>query len=284
VILIRPSKFVVESGDYILHTTLSASTKIEAIKKMHEEESEQVLTDKMNLCYVAFTRPELRLYAFNYFKDKNFGIILHQGLIQIDHQQNEDGSITVSKGTLTNKEHDQKKSSQFFEPLNVSDRLWFPDIAFTKKTDLTEPTGLSDEQRFGSQFHLLMAELNSAEELDVKLDSLLLEGSVDVQFKDMLKERIEDVFKDPAYNQLFTDALDYMNEQGIIIDEENSKRPDKVILKKDQTIILDYKTGIQKPSDFKQMKEYIQLLQEMSFPDVSGYLYYTSNNELIPIT
>lgn len=277
------SKFLVESNDYILHTSLSANTKIEAIKKMHKEESDQILTDKMNMCYVAFTRPEYRLYAFNYYKEKNFGKNLHLGLIELDHEADENGTILISRGEPTAKFDHSAVPSAFFEPMNISDRLWFPDIAFSKKKDISDSTGLSDEQRFGSQFHLLMAEINSPDEIEHKLNELTLEGHIDKNFNKRLKEKIRLVFDDVDYKSLFSGAIDYMNEQSIIIDEENSRRPDKVILKKESTIILDYKTGIKKPIDHKQMLEYVSLFRKMKFPEVKGYLYYTGENELIAV-
>lgn len=278
------SKFLVESDDYILHTTLSASTKIEAIKKMHKEESEHIFTDKMNLCYVGFTRPEYRLYAFNYCKDKNFGRILHQGLSELEHNTNEDGSISIIRGEKLKKKEHKDVPTEFFEPENISDRLWFPDIAFSKKKDLLDDSGLTDEQRFGSQFHLLMAEINSLNELETKIDSLTLEGIIDLSYKELLQTKVREVFKDPVFESLFVDALDYMNEQSIIIDDENSRRPDKVIFKKDTTIILDYKTGMQTAKDIKQMQEYVRIFRQMGYPEVKGYLYYTNKNELLPVT
>jgi ATP-dependent exoDNAse (exonuclease V) beta subunit len=201
------SKFLVESDDFILHTTLSASTKIEAIKKMHSEESENILTDKMNLCYVAFTRPEYRLYAFNYYKEKNFGRILHEGLSELEHEQNEDGYLTITRGSSQKNEGQTQKPTEFFEPINIQDRLWFPDIAFSKKKDLSEPSGLSEEQRFGNQFHLLMAELNAADELTSTLETMTIQGIIDLSFKDRLNLRVQDVFKDPKFNSLFAGSL-----------------------------------------------------------------------------
>jgi len=53
-----------------------------------------------------------------------------------------------------------------------------------------------------------------------------------------------------------------------------------MILKKSETIILDYKTGVPNEKDTKQMKEYIATLQKMEMPDVKGYVFYTYNNEL----
>lgn len=277
------SKFLVESEDMILHTSLSGSTKIDAIKNMHTEESEQVFTDKMNLCYVAFTRPEFRLYGFNFFKGNNFGKALHDGLLKLNHEYDEDGKVILQFGTENRLETQKSDETNFFEPLNSIDQLWFPDIAFSRKKELKNDKCLSDEQRFGNQFHLLISEINSKDQISDSIKDLQDQGRIETQFAKKLNEKIIDLFNDPEYHSLFVDAIDHMNEQSIIIDEENSRRPDKVILKKDSTIILDFKTGMKKPVDIKQMQEYIGIFEKMSFPGVKGYLYYTGNNELIAV-
>jgi hypothetical protein len=79
---------------------------------------------------------------------------------------------------------------------------------------------------------------------------------------------------------LFTDAFEVLNEQSIILDEKTTKRPDKIILKKNETIILDYKTGIPSAKDEKQISEYVATLQKMGYPNVKGYLFYTALNKL----
>jgi CRISPR/Cas system-associated exonuclease Cas4 (RecB family) len=81
---------------------------------------------------------------------------------------------------------------------------------------------------------------------------------------------------------LFENALEILNEQSIILDEQTIRRPDKLILKEHETIILDYKTGIPKQKDEKQMLEYILTLEKMELPSVKGYIFYTHNNELRP--
>jgi RecB family endonuclease NucS len=60
-------------------------------------------------------------------------------------------------------------------------------------------------------------------------------------------------------------------------------RPDKIICKATETIVIDYKTGANNPKHIEQMQCYIETLRSMDMPDVRGYIYYTSRNELQPL-
>jgi RecB family endonuclease NucS len=60
-------------------------------------------------------------------------------------------------------------------------------------------------------------------------------------------------------------------------------RPDKIICKATETIVIDYKTGANNPKHIEQMQRYIETLRSMDMPDVRGYIYYTSQNELQPL-
>jgi len=60
-------------------------------------------------------------------------------------------------------------------------------------------------------------------------------------------------------------------------------RMDRVMINKDQAIVVDYKTGTPRQQDKKQVKTYVELLGEMGFKDVSGYLLYVENAEVVTV-
>ena len=71
-----------------------------------------------------------------------------------------------------------------------------------------------------------------------------------------------------------------LNEQAILVDENTVVIPDKIIVKENETIIIDYKTGLPENKDIKQIIGYKDVLEDMSYPNVKCYLYYSSIEEL----
>ena len=48
-----------------------------------------------------------------------------------------------------------------------------------------------------------------------------------------------------------------------------------------KAVIVDFKTGEQTKADHQQVLEYIDILKQMGFTDVQGYLLYTRDREVI---
>lgn len=276
------SKHLIEIDDVILYTTVKKDSVVEGISAFKSFETSQILTDKVNQCYVAFTRPMERLYIMNYFSAKSFGKIAHSCFEQLNAiQTNEDASISLQLGErYLHVKNANITANSFFEPKSISENLWFPDISLQDKQDLKSSGHLSKEQRFGNQFHLAMSLINYSTEIETILNQLQKEGEIESEFKQEIAEKIKGIYALLDFQNLFEGAEEVLNEQSIIMDEHNTKRPDKIIFKKLETIILDYKTGVPKEKDSKQMKEYISTLQKMEMPDVKGFVFYTYNNEL----
>ena len=76
-------------------------------------------------------------------------------------------------------------------------------------------------------------------------------------------------------------ANEILSEQSIILGRDSLKRPDKIIFKDEETIIIDFKTGSKKEKDFEQLQEYVLILKEMELPLIRGYLYYTQSKEMV---
>lgn len=278
------SKFLIEVDDIVLYTSLSKESPIQEIVAFQSLEKAQILTDKVNQCYVAFTRPMERLYILNHHKEKAFGSLLHECFEQLPGVKHEEGdSITLQFGERYQRKVDgEKKKSSFFEPENSTDKLWFPDISLQDRENLTDSNYLSREQRFGTQFHLAIATINDPKNISSTIQHLTKEGEIEAEFSGEIELKIKNIFELPAFLNLFNASNEVLNEQSIILDEHNTRRPDKLIFKENETIILDYKTGIPSKKDEKQMREYITTLEKMQLPHVKGFVFYTANNELRP--
>ena len=280
--IISTSKFLVEENGFILYSTLSSNSNVDAIVEMKEEESLQILTDNMNKCYVALTRPVERLYILNQFdkKGRGFGKMFHQNLI--DLIESKEGKITFEMGVKSNPNEVKKNTNQFFTPKNITDQLWFPSIALQDAIAL-ENYQLTEAQRFGNQIHELLALINSKEEISIYIEQGINDGSIELGFKDQLIEKLDLILNYEPYNQLLENCVQVFNEYSIITEYGNILRPDKVIFDHDKVIILDFKSGLPKKKDQQQVTNYVNAFEQMQKKTVEGYLFYISNMEIVKV-
>jgi ATP-dependent exoDNAse (exonuclease V) beta subunit len=282
--LMSTAQFLVEVDEVILYTTLSQSSPVKELAEYKSLEQSQILTDKVNLCYVAFTRPQERLYVFNYYSNRKFGALAH-GCFALFPEAvvTDERSLSLSLGrALPQHRTEEGLSSVFFEPTNCSDRLWFPDISLQDDNGLLENDLLSDERRFGNQFHLAMASINDPSEVKTTLKRLVDQGELEVAFRSGIEEKINAVFALPEFQALFDGATTILNEQAIILDEQTTLRPDKLILKPTETLVIDYKTGMKKKKDSEQVMGYVKALEAMGMPNVKGWVVY--GGELVGVS
>lgn len=273
----------VNTDNYLLRTTTKKESNIEERMLAYQDEKQKLLLDDLNLTYVAYTRPVHRLYLLNDFKKNTLGANIGMALSLFAEAVNKDNKLILKKGTKeikVSKDVENEQEDLYFEPVSSDDNLWFPDIALQDSDELTTEDFLSDEQRYGNQFHLAISSIHGKEEIDKILGQLLHAGLVEKQFESNLKTDLDQLFSTDTYNALFENALEIYSEQSYIISKNEQMRPDIIIRKKEKTIVVDYKTGQELKSHRKQVKQYCSVLREMGYEQVEGYLFYTKKFEL----
>jgi CRISPR/Cas system-associated exonuclease Cas4 (RecB family) len=69
-----------------------------------------------------------------------------------------------------------------------------------------------------------------------------------------------------------------------LLTENNTFRPDRVLIRDKQAVVVDYKSGSTKQeAHVRQVQRYVSILKETGIPDVKGYLWYIGNNELLEV-
>jgi hypothetical protein len=58
------------------------------------------------------------------------------------------------------------------------------------------------------------------------------------------------------------------------------RRPDRVMLRGDEMIVVDFKFGKPKKSHRQQVQTYIDLLTKMNYNNITGYLWYVDENQI----
>ena len=103
----------------------------------------------------------------------------------------------------------------------------------------------------------------------------------DPEFAVELIEKAQHFFRQTI--SLFENAEEIISEQLILIPSDTDKRPDKIILKNDELIVFEFKTGKQSDRNQPQIMGYFAALSEMYEKPIKLYLYYTDTNTLLVV-
>jgi ATP-dependent exoDNAse (exonuclease V) beta subunit len=284
----RSEQFVKADSDDVFYSKLSKEKAPDYMIKAYNQEYEQQLLDAFNLLYVAMTRAEDRIYTMLDAKqedhNKEYFSLLSQPIIKALKQASseivdflDDTKMSLGKEDQLNVE--DSEDTDGFRPTDISDFLWFPEMSL-KDSDALESEGLSKEQRFGNQLHLVLAQLNKVEEIDEVINVLRKNDVIEQDFVEDIKSAAKTIFEIEEYKKMIYSADKILSEQDILLDEKQTQRPDKLIFKNGEVSVIDFKTGKPLKKHQSQVMSYVNVLKTMGYINVSGFLLYPSEKAL----
>ena len=284
----------------------------------YKEERLQLWVDNLNLLYVAFTRACKNLIVWCKDEQKDTvsrllresidcmkDIKMTCNMSEIDEEDEEgnteenDEPIVYEYGEICISCEKKKSDSTnrlvaIPEAVNVKIESLETEIDFKQSNrsadfirgDEDEEENLRSQYiRQGQLLHTLFASIDTKEDLPAAIERLLFEGVIEsaekaeeirkVAEKALSLEEVEDWYSGEwtLYNEC---SIIYNNEQG----KMQTRRPDRVMMKKNEVVVVDFKFGKKKPEYSIQVREYMSLLSEMGYTDVKGYIWYVYSGVL----
>ena len=139
--------------------------------------------------------------------------------------------------------------------------------------------------RQGQLLHTLFASIDTKEDLTAAIERLLFEGVIESTEKAQeIYEIAERALNLDEVKDWYSGEWTLYNECSIIYNDEQGKmqtrRPDRVMMKGNEVVVVDFKFGKKKPEYSTQVREYMSLLSEMGYTDIKGYIWYVYSGEL----
>ena len=131
--------------------------------------------------------------------------------------------------------------------------------------------------------HALLEEIVYAKDLDRVVHKAVLEGRITKGEEVQWRNHLFGILSHPDIAPFFEENNEVINEQGIIAPGAKVQRPDRIIVSGSHTTIIDYKTGQKRDSYHRQIQAYAELLFQMGFSGIRGYILYTDTPELVNV-
>lgn len=145
-------------------------------------------------------------------------------------------------------------------------------------------------RKTGILLHLLMASIESRDEVDAKVDAFAQAGMLPSTLTaDSVKRLIHFRIGHPLARQWFDGSWTLFRECSLLYKDEGEvvcKRPDRVVVRgdrskgTDETIVVDFKFGRHAKEHEDQVSLYKELLRRQGANNVKGYLWYLYNGDI----
>ncbi len=287
--------------DEIGYMPLKYSSKLEHtfFTREYFEEMLKAHIDNLNLLYVALTRAE-EFLMINCPPPsnglKNAGDLVIQAMEKLTQAQDENSTLvsrkeedTIIRYSIGSMGVDKIKTKPETQPIKkfaYESSDWRQKIAIRKKGALLfGPDALEKKAKinYGLLVHEILASIQNQNEADLFLEKYYVEGQISSEDRKTISDQLDRLFSNVQVQDWFNTDWEVKTEAPIIIKNGQPKRPDRVLLHGKNAIVIDFKTGMEKSTDKRQVIEYKEILKEMGYMDIRAYLLYIKLNKVMEI-
>ena len=147
-----------------------------------------------------------------------------------------------------------------------------------------EEDGSKKYIREGQVMHNVFSMIRTQKDVPSAIARLRMEGIIESdEHEEKIRKLTYWALKKPEVQEWFSGPWELYNECAILHWENGAlqtRRPDRVMIKGKEAIVVDFKFGKPYPKYKQQVREYMGLLKDMGYTHVRGYLWYVSKNEL----
>ena len=245
----------------------------------------QLELDSMNLLYVVLTRAVEQLYIVSEYdldKDKNEKLGLYSGLF-ISYLKSvglwKDAAETYTFGTASRILSTKKIELSTIQKQFISVAKEKHDLRIVTNSGYLWDTEQEAAIEKGNLVHLVMSKIKTENDIDSVLDDFESKGDLTVQQSLELKPIIMDIVHHKQLKSVFQPNLTVYNEKDILVPGGLILRPDRIVVnEKQEAVIVDYKTGAERPTHQNQIRQYQSILEEMGFNVVKRILVYINED------
>lgn len=242
--------------------------------------------DSLNMVYVAFTRAVEGIVGI--IPDKTakntFGLAMQTALDSMEMEEDDQGVLHFGTKTEISKQQETKIDDSVIRNLQAVRNSPFYLIR-TKTDALKEENGKQMQSLLrGRLLHEIFSELHTVEDLPLLLKKMQVNGLVSAaetgEIENLFRKRIE---RKPVADW-FDGSGEVIAERSILLPGGGSKRPDRIIRRGNEAEVVDFKFGQKEQAAYeKQLSEYMQILKEMGFAVVKGYIWYFMLDKVVEV-
>ena len=274
----------------------------------------QLWVDNLNLLYVAFTRAKKNLIIWG--KDGLKGTVselLQQAMGQISIPQHEHDSSHLEKSedntdtdniayemrTLYLSEEKRTdgiiKNKLLMNPEKIPLHLESLESNIEFKQSNRSAEFIRGEEETGERYirqgqllHNLFSVIRTQDDIPSAIERLRFEGIIEsAEQERQIKKLTEWALNHPLVKEWYSGNWELYNECAIIYKEKGelqTRRPDRVMMKDGKVVVVvDFKFGKKRTDYNKQVRDYMNLLSDMGYENIRGYLWYVFDNEFVEV-
>ncbi len=138
---------------------------------------------------------------------------------------------------------------------------------------------------YGKLMHSIFQRIITEADLVPVLENLYQQGKIDREERESLEMEIREILTEDKAKELFDGDWIVYTERDILLPSGKIYRPDRIMMKEDRTLVLDYKFGEKKTKKHEdKMKTYLRQIEKMGYNNPEGLVWYVNQKDFVNVT
>jgi len=267
----------------------SGSLKDSHFAQYYQEESNKLRLDNLNVLYVAFTRAETGLFVFAPARNRegNVDKLLENGIETSPELSSYWDPVikrlqigTVGPYVPASESKESTVSLPFYHSGVWRDKL----VIRLKAKALFSDKGRTDESRqYGVLVHELLSQIIHVEDADRVFAKAMSSGVINANELEEVTQIFTGMMETEQVRHWFSTSWDVRTEVPVLLPDGKEHRIDRILIQGKRAVVIDFKTGDKRKDDEAQVMNYMNILRQMNFLEVEGYLMYLKNREVVQV-
>lgn len=248
---------------------------------LYSREASKSKLDLLNLIYVAFTRASERLYILagkqpeaSVAEPKSVTTLLAAYLQSASLYQADTRVYTFGDSVTVSATEQGSGSSEEPSP-EYQSADWRSRLIFAARAPGSwQAEAPERSQARGNLLHQALSFVDYPATIPRAVKKLIQLGLIETNEADEITAILEDIINHPEVKPFFSEECTIITEKEILTPEGKNLRPDRVVVHKTHTDVIDYKTGMPSEAHQTQVLHYASVLSGMGYPEVRAWLLY----------
>ena len=255
----------------------SSALRDAEVPELQEERSLRLL-DELDLLYVAFTRPEQRLYAL---VPEARADAVSKAVLAFMEDQGDPDLLKDGNACAPWRRREGVPSTPLVDNAQRgTDPVLILRGEAPEEWDPTDPDPL---RRYGVSVHDVLSRVVDPTGLDAAIGNAVKEGSIDPRSAGDIASQLRGLLAAPKLKAFYGPGLHVRTEATIITANGEAARPDRVVMDHGVVRVLDIKTGGPAERHEQQVRTYMRLLADLGHEQVEGALLYVRDGSLVAV-
>ncbi len=293
--------------DKLQHVPVKYSKQLKQTHFYREyfEEYLKAHVDNLNLLYVAFTRAKECLITWSrYIQESNSSkkepystvaklleaCFIHGGItdekLTISFEQYWDPeTLQFIKGEIPLKEQPRPATGNYL----IMDRIKAGTIHhalqlrhYGKDYFSFDDKPVKEQLNYGTIMHEVLCNVKTPGDIDKAIHRVFLDGLISNDERMTISELLHKSLQNENARDWFDETKwTIKTEADILLPDGRNVRPDRVLIRENKVVVIDYKFGmLEETTHQKQVQYYMKYLSGMGYQDIKGYLWYVGLDKI----